>query len=404
MTDTLPVVLLDSNIRAIEGVLYSFGSRGIPVIALSSEKNPPAFHSKYVTRKYVSPPVQEEQALLDFLLNLEEKGVLLYSDDAATSFTSRNLEKLKVAGYLINVPDYQKLMRGFDKAELAKAAAECEVPVIPTVAVREFSDLQQAWQELDKPLILKPTRLAGGKFTVIRQEDELEPAFQKMKALVESPRFRHLQSGLIAQEFISYGYDDIYCCESYYTRESKPIGFLSIHKIRPNINTDGTAGGRLYAGETEKNPELENFTRKLLDHLQWTGLAHLDWLYSKKYNQYLLCEINPRLPGFSNLVTKLNFDMAYYYYADLTGREIPGFKYKDALYFEALRMPGDVTGGLFAVSKGYISFSSLWKSYLGIFKAGRPVYLDVLYRSDPMFTLVSWKNFLLHFLKRPFKK
>jgi len=403
MNNQIPVIVLDCHIRAIEGVLYSFGRRKIPVIALSPEKDPPAFYSKYVSKKYVSPAVQEEEKLLDFLINLEERGVLLYSDDAATAFTSKNAKKLKEAGFLINVPAYEKLMKGFDKAALAREAKKCGVPVIPTVEVKELNDLQSAWQELDKPIIVKPTRLAGGKFVLIKHQHEIEAAYHQMKSLVEDPRYLHLESGLIAQEYIEYGYDDIYCCESYYTRKNEPVGFLSIHKIRPNINQDGTSGGRLYAGETTRNPALEDFTKNILDTLEWNGLAHLDWLYSKKYDQYLLCEINPRLPGFSNLVTKVNFEMAYYYYADLADLEMPSFAYSEALYFEALRMPGDLTGGIYSMIKGHITPASFFNSYLQIFKNKRKVYFDVLYQKDPVFNLVSWKNFFIHLLKRPFK-
>ncbi|MGK7393550.1 MAG: hypothetical protein ACNS62_03220 [Candidatus Cyclobacteriaceae bacterium M3_2C_046] len=403
MDKPIPVIILDTNIRATEGVIYSFGSRNIPVIALSSEKNPPAFHSRYVKKKYISPKVQDEKALLDFLINLPHKGVLLYSDDASTAFTSKYKEKLLKAGYLINVPDYDKLLQGFDKAQLYLAARQCQVPAIPTVIIEKEEDLEKAWQELDKPVIIKPTRLAGGKFIMVRHKNDLLQAYQQIKRLTENPKFRHLQSGIIAQEFIEYGYDDIYCCESYYTKSHQPVGFLSIHKIRPNINPDGTSGGRLYAGETIRNQDLETYTHTILDHLNWNGFAHLDWFYSKKYQQYQLCEINPRLPGFSNLITKVNFEMAYYYYADLCDLPIPEFHYRDALYFEALRMPGDFTGGLFSIFKGHISVKSFVGSYLKIFQKNKKVYFDVLYKNDLKFNLASWLGFLFHFLKRPFR-
>ena len=401
MTKPVPVIILDCNIRATEGIIYSFGSRGIPVVALSSEKNPPAFYSKYVTQKYISPKVQDEKALLKFLLNLPVKGVLLYSDDASILFVSKNLEALKKAGYLINAPEYSKLIEGFDKGMLFEATQKCNVPTIPTVRIHQFEDIYTAWEKLDKPIIFKPTRLAGGKFTMVKEKSELEIAYNKIYDLVNDDEYKNMESEIIAQEFLEYDYDDIYCCESYYTKDNKAVGFLSIHKIRPNINKDGTAGGRLYAGETIKNKDLEYFTKTILDYLQWNGLAHLDWFYSHKYKQYLLCEINPRLPGFSNLVTKVKFDMAYYYYADLLDLPIPVFQFKKALYFEALRMPGDITGGFYAIMKGYIKFNSFIKSYLNILK--HPTYFDVLYKNDPWFNIMSWKNFLIHLLKRPFR-
>lgn len=401
--EKLPVILLDCDIRAIEGVIYSFGKRNIPIVALSSTPKPPAFYSRYVTYKYHSPAVSQEEEYLEFLLNLPHRGVLLYSDDASAAFVNKHADRLTEAAYMLNTPSRESFIKGFDKALLAKAAEESGVPVIPTIEVKTLEDLEAAWEQLDKPIILKATRLAGGKFVLIHQKEELKAAFDQLDALIKAPGYRHMESGLIAQEFIYYDYDEIYCCESFYTEKSKPTGFLSIHKIRPNINTDGTAGGRLFAGETIQNPELEKHTKALLDHLQWKGMAHLDWIWSNKHQQYLVCEINPRLPGFSNFLTKVNFEMAYSYYADLCGLPLPEPEFKKSLYFEALRMPGDITTGIYAISKGYLSLKPFVASYLKLFNFKHNVCFDILYKTDPAFTLKSWSEHFLYILKRPFR-
>ncbi len=401
--EKIPVIILDVDIRATEGVIYSFGKRKIPVVALSSVRKPPAFYSRYVTHKYLSPPVSEEEQYLQFLLDLPHRGVLLYSDDASAAFVNKYAARLSEAGYLLNSPSKESFVRGFDKASLARAADEAGVPVIPTIEVQSLQDLEEAWEQLDKPIILKATRLAGGKFVLIHKKEELQAAFKKLDALIKAPGYKHMNSGLIAQEFIYYKYDEIYCCESYYTKKSKPNGFLSIHKIRPNINSDGTAGGRLFAGETIEDEVLENHTRALLDHLEWKGMAHLDWIYSKKYRQYLVCEINPRLPGFSNFLTKVDFEMAWYYYADLCGLPLPEPRFKKSLYFEALRMPGDITTGVYAIAKGYLPLKPFVASYLKLLTFKHKVCFDIYYKSDPAFTLKSWSEHFFYILKRPFR-
>ena len=399
----IPVIVLDCDTRAIEGVIHSFGKRKIPVIALSSKHEPPAFYSRYVKYKYQSPAVSQEEEYLAFLLNLPHRGVLLYSDDASAAFVNKYADRLKENGYLLNTPESKSFEEGFDKASLARAAKETGVPVIPTIEIKSLEELEAAWEQLEKPIILKATKLAGGKFVQIHRKEELKGAFEEMDALIKSPAHRHMNSGLIAQEFIYYEYDEIYCCESYYTTDVKPVGFLSIHKIRPNINKDGTAGGRLFAGESVQDAELEKHTEALLTHLKWKGMAHLDWIYSEKYQQYLLCEINPRLPGFSNFLTKVGFEMAWFYYADLCKLPIPEPKFEKALYFEALRMPGDITTGIYAISKGYLSLKSFVASYLQLLSFKHNVCFDILYRSDPGFTLKSWSEHLSYMLKRPFR-
>lgn len=399
----VPVILLDCDIRAIEGVISSFGKKNIPIVAVSAQENTPAFRSRYITTTYQSPEVSEEDDYLAFLINLPERGVLLYSDDASASFVARHADRLRQTGFLLNIASEESFERGFDKASLAEAAQEAGVPVIPTIPVHNLQGLQAAWEQLDKPIILKATRLAGGKFELIRREDELAPAFEKMEALIHAEGYAHMHSGLIAQEFIHYAYDEIYCCESYYTSQSENCGFLSIHKIRPNINRDGTAGGRLFAGETVRDERLEAHTQRILDHLQWKGFAHLDWIYSRKYQEYLLCEINPRLPGFSNLLGKVGFDMAYYYYADLCRLPLPAYQFKKALYYEALRMPGDISTGVYAMMNGYLKPLPFLQSYLRLLSAKEDVCLDIFYGSDPAFTAACWSEQLKYLLRRPFR-
>ena len=117
----------------------------------------------------------------------------------------------------------------------------------------------------------------------------------------------------------------------------------------------------------------------------------------------MVCEINPRLPGFSNFLTKINFEMAWYYYADLCDLPMPQTRFEKSLYFEALRMPGDITTGVYAVAKGYLPLKSFVASYLKLLTFKHNVCFDILYKSDPAFTLKSWSEHFFYILKRPFR-
>jgi len=399
----IPVILLDCDLRNTEGAISTFGRRKIPIIAISSEKNPAAFRSRFLDKKYQSPNVSDEKAYLEFLLGLKERGVVVYSSDTSAEFISKYQQELISAGFLVSIADYQSFKRGFDKDKIFTECNKTKIPTIKTFEIENLNDLRTAWDEIGPPLLLKPTRLAGGRFMLITKEKDLEPVFEEMSKLIHSKEFGFKKSGLIAQEYIEYNYNDLYCCESYYSTKSQPVGFLSIRKLRPNINSDGTTGSRLFAGVTIKDKILEDYSKKLLDSLKWKGFAHIDWLYSKKYNSYLLCEINPRLPGFANFMTKNGFDMAWYYYADLVGVEIEKYEFRNALYFEALRIPGDITNGIYSIIKGHIKPWGFIRSYLLIFSFKYNVCLDVFYGNDPLLTLYKWYVFLIYLLKRPFR-
>jgi predicted ATP-grasp superfamily ATP-dependent carboligase len=399
--DLPSVILMDCEIRSIEGIISSFGKRGIKIIALTAEKdNPPGFKSKYVRYTYNTPEVREEQEYLKFLIDLPHRGVLVYSSDSGAEFVSRYKCEIQDAGYLINIPDIETFRTAFNKDSIFKVCAECGVPTMRTKDVYSIDDIYSAFEEIGLPLILKATRLAGGRYWKIKDSKDIPLAYKEMNRLIQSEEFEVKKSGLIIQEYIEHEYDEIYCCESYYSLKHVSYGFLSIQKLRPDINYDGTVGSRLFVGETIALPELELFTKRILDHLNWNGFAHLDWLYSKKHQSFLLCEINPRLPGFSNFITKIGFDMAWYYYTDLTKMDKPLYRFKRALYFEALRHPGDLTTNLLAVINGHLNVWSYIKPYVKTLTLKYTVVFDVFYGTDLSLTWENYKIAIRSIVKR----
>lgn len=390
---------MDCEHRLMQGVISSFGKRGVEVIALSAQQAPPppAFKSRFVSRTYISPDVlQDEEAYLAFLRKLPHRGVLLFSTDWAAEFTSKYQQEIREAGYLINISTYETFRKGFDKDRIFKICEACDVPTIPTMEVNTVEDIYAAAEAFGYPLLLKPTRLAGSRFQKIHRREDILPAFEAITELVGSAEFAAQESDIIVQEFIHYRLDDLYCVEAYCAMDQSRQDILTIQKIRPDINYDGSVGSRVFAGQTLQVPDLEQYSRRLLKYLGWTGIAHMDWLYSPKYDDYLLCEINPRLPGFSSFPTKIGFEMAWYYYAELTGISTPAFRFKRALYFEALRHPGDLTSNLVAVFKGHLGFWSYIKPYLKILTLRYQVVFDVFYGTDlPM----TWENYKIDLRK-----
>jgi hypothetical protein len=215
-----------------------------------------------------------------------------------------------------------------------------------------------------------------------------------MEETISRHENRSLEPRLIAQEWLDYDMEDIWCVEAYYDRYGTGKGFFPIRKIRTVIYRGGTFGSRLYAGESFPNEKIVALTRKLLDGLEWKGLAHVDWVYSRHRSEYYLTEINPRLPGFSFFPSQAGFEMAYYYYADLTGGAIICHDVKPFLYFESLRYPGDISSAISAIFRRQYSWKKLIKSYARIFTEGKPIIIDFFNISDIRMTMANIVNIM----------
>ncbi|MFP3982482.1 MAG: hypothetical protein ACLFV2_02165 [Desulfurivibrionaceae bacterium] len=396
-------ILPHCDIRAMEGIISSLGKRGIPLVGLSSNPKCIAFYSKYLTQKLVSPDPKEEAHFIKYLMDEVPRGVLLTSNDQTAVLFARHEEKLRAQGFLLNVPPLEKLLEGFDKLQCYTNAKRLGVPTAETIMIASREEAWAAAERLGFPHIIKPTRLAGGNYIRINSSADVVPAFQKMLELVKRPENRVMGANLIAQRWLNYKVDDIWCVESYYDTQGQACGFWPVRKWRTVIYKDGTYGSRLYAGECLEQSDLADLSRRLLYGLEWRGFAHLDWVYLPQEKTFCLTEINPRLPGFSLFPSRSGFEMAYYYYADLVGEGFVVPPMKSAAYFEIFRNPGDVSSTLVACLRKQYSFKKFVTSYWREFFSRRPFIVDYFERQDPVRTvrhiLRTFSSYVVDFFK-----
>jgi len=387
-------ILPNCDTRAMEGIIGSLGKRNIPIIGLSTHPGCSAFRSKYVIQRVMSPSPIDGERFLNFLIEAPFKGVLFAPDDHTAILFSENQERLAQNGFLINFPPITTLLTGFDKWRCHLEASRLGIPCAFTRLIDGPEKLDDLSRSMDYPFIIKATTLAGGNYIKVYKPEEVPDAYIKMKEAISRQENRVLNPKLIAQEWLDYDMEDIWCVEAYYDRYGTGKVFFPIKKIRTVIYRGGTFGSRLYAGESFPNEKIVNLTRTLLDGLEWKGLAHVDWVYSRNRSVYYLTEINPRLPGFSFFPSQAGFEMAYYYYADLTGGAMICREVKPYLYFESLRYPGDISSTLSAIFRRQYSWKKLIKSYARIFTEGKPIIIDFFNISDIRMTMANIVNMM----------
>lgn len=388
----LPAILLDCDIRAMEGIIAPLGRRGIPIIGLSTKHDCPAFHSRYLRRRVTSPAAADEEAFISFLSRLEDRGVLYPSDDLTTVVLARQQRRLEGVGFRLNVPPEEVLQVGFDKWRCHQESERLGIPVPATRLIEGPDALEEAAATVGYPLIIKGTTLAGGVYRRVQEPAGLRQALGWMCRVVDDPVNRGRRARLIVQEWLDYEMEDIWSVETVYRKDGRPVGFFSVRTIRTVVFPDGTYGSRVYAGESVDNPVFEAITERLLTRLGWRGFAKVDWVYSRRNDRYYLTEINPRLPGFSALPWKARFDMAYYYYADLMGLPIDPPRPRHVFYFELLRYPGDLSSALSTIVRGQYSVGQLLRSYARAITGRKPVAIDYLDWRDLGMTLANLRS------------
>jgi len=384
------VLILDCHLRSQEGVLESLYSAGYHSIGLSWDISCPAFSSRFLHEKILSPRLEDcTKTYVEFLLSLPQRGIILISNDLSAMTVSRYKDVLEPAGFKLLIADIKKLEAAFDKWQCFNNAAACDVKAPKSALVSTIHEAKAVWSSLRMPVILKPTRLAGGNYVKLSAIQDLEAAWAKV-SVYNSENPEH-QSQVILQEWLSYDITDMWSCETVYSKNSLGVGFYSIQRIRSSLDRDtGNFTSRLFAGEYKKNPRLEEITKRLLDSLNWVGLAHVEYMYVAEEDEYYLAEINPRLPGYSYFPSSAGFHLAKYY-CDLALNhvvEITG-EFKPAVYFESFRYPGDLSEGLYHLLKRNLRWGPFIKSYGKLFSFNTIKVVEPIRCKDYRF---SWKS------------
>ena len=386
------VFLMDCEQRCSEGIIYSLATKGFLVIALSPERLFPARFSSYVHDWVQSPKLENGfEAYFKFLCYLKRKGVIVPSGDLSVKFLSSFKDRLHEKGFLVNVPDPETLHRLFDKWECNQLCEELGVPVARSALARDAAEAHNAASSMDWPLIVKPTSLAGGNYAKVQSQDELKTAFNALSGTVNRDTFKLHESEVLIQEWIDLRMSDNWSCDLFFDRKGDLVDSVTIQRIRTSLSESGLPTSRLYCGEIRENEVLTKRTHDLLRQQNWKGFAHVEYIFCRKRNDYVLTEVNPRLPGYSYLLSASGHEQAYFYSADLfeVPFDVKTTKNIDAqYYFEALRYPGDISDGIVNSWRGYLRFNEIMRSYLKAARSPKRTVVDYFNSRDLRLTVM----------------
>jgi Carbamoyl-phosphate synthase L chain, ATP binding domain len=396
---------MDCELRTAEGIIFTLGRSGFQTIGLCYKVNFPAKRSKYLKKAVLSPELGVSFVVyLEFLMNLPFRGVIIPSTDLSVMFLSRYQNELKEAGFLLSVPELNVLEEVFDKASCNIICGEIGIPAAKTFLVASAEDVLLRIKDISWPVIVKPTRLAGGGYIRAESEAELVAAYKTQEKIINHPSTKSHQSQIVIQQWIESTMTDNWSCDVFYDKNGKIQDYVTAQRLRTSLNSNGTPTSRFLAGELINNEILLANTRKILEYKNWVGFAHVEFIYSKSTGEYILTEVNPRLPGYSFMHSMSGHEQAVYYASDLFGISYePAGLLEGVTYFQTLRYPGDITEGFINIHRGFITPCSLFGSYYKAFRSDSKVIIDHFNKHDLRMTISIFTNSIVEFISKTFK-
>lgn len=295
----MKILLLDAANQNTLAITRHMGKGGHEIHLVGYQQESLAFYSKYVTRKYIfADPRRDEGSYIKSILQLlesEKFGMIMPVGFKSYQICSRHREEIRKYTRLIITSD-ENINLAVSKQQTYDCAARIGIPIPGTYRVQRADDIKGL--PLKFPVVIK-SPFESGK-NVVAYASDFDEVMRKFNAMcsIENLKFPDLP---LIQEYIKgdgYGFFAMYM-------NGKCVRYFMHHRIREYPVT----GGASVCAEGFYDEVLKQEGMKLLDHLQWEGVAMVEFKKDIHDGKYKLMEINPKLWGSLELaiVSGINF-------------------------------------------------------------------------------------------------
>jgi len=319
----LRVLVFDGNARSSLAVTRSLGRAGAPVTVAAPTRRSLAGVSRFASARMLLPDPEEnpdryEEALREEALRWE--GALwLPMTDASLTVVSGARDDL--SGVILPFPGREALDLAWDKGRLLGRAAEAGVLSPATHSPESADEVRDLAPRLTYPVVLKPRftcfrDAAGfrrGTVSYVRDAKALPGAWEEENGRVPRP--------LIQERIAGHGMGVFVLAD-----RGKVVARFAHRRLREKPPTGGVSVLR----ESIPFPDLlRRPVDRLMEALEWFGVAMVEFRVDARDGKPYLMEINPRFWGSLQLAIDAGVDFPLLLYRLVQGERVaPTEKYR----------------------------------------------------------------------------
>jgi len=257
--------------------------------------------------------------LLQLLIskNLEGRKTIIFpTNDQMVGFLADNYNVLS-RKYVLSISEKEITDIAFNKRKTYEAAHAAGVPYPVSYYPDSFDELQALESKLIYPVILKPAvmfcfyKKAGKKVFFCDSKESLFENYWKAIQIIAPEE-------VIIQEMLPGGAPCLYSFASYASK-GKVKGSFIANRIRQKPMDFGVA---TTFARTVVNEKVSLLARKFLEHINYSGLSEVEFMFDVRVNEYKLIEINPRTWKWHTMSNKVGINLIKMLIDDYDGKEI----------------------------------------------------------------------------------
>jgi len=299
-----PVALvLDGHLRHAVDIVRSLGQRGWSIDILTAKPRPPAGYSRYVRDSF----------LFDFGASLPSEGlrivrglvesrgypVVLAAGLDGTGFLARHREDLRQFTRIV-AASAEAFSAAEDKQATIMVAESVGVAVPKTLAPETPDELEQCalWAY---PVVVK-ARGGQGRFAYANSFDELLHAHRRI-AMQRGSVGADAEPLPLVQEYIAgTGHGYFALCDD---------GRVLASFMHQRVREVPPSGGPSSMARSFADRALEDAGKRVLEALEWSGVAMVEFKRETRTGRYVLIEVNPKFWGSLGLAIAAGVDFPW---------------------------------------------------------------------------------------------
>ncbi len=295
-------------------ICRSLAHRGVRVITADSIRPAMTSFSRYSSGHFVYPSPMQRPA--DFVAHLASKArehgaSLVIPSHEETFVLAQHRRALEEQGISVPVTDYDTILKAHDKAQSGPMARDLGIPTPRTWHPATAEEVSAIAREAEFPLVIKLRKGRGSiGLAYVRSAAELETVFRTTVAEfgLGPGRYPLVQQWIDGNGVgVSMLYD-----------RGQPRATFTHLRLREYPTTGGTSVERI----SIRCPEAEECARRLLSHLNWHGVAMVEFRIDRRSQKPYFLEINPRFWGSLNQAVQSGVDFPHLLYQIAIGQQI----------------------------------------------------------------------------------
>jgi predicted ATP-grasp superfamily ATP-dependent carboligase len=295
----MKILVTDGDYKHTLGIVRSLGSKGLRVSVLARKHGELATRSKFCADVEFRPEltIANCASVVSEILRGKRHDLVIPVGYATTLALARKKKEIASLSRM-ETAEFAQIELAADKKRVRERALELGLHAPETVYPGSFREAREWADALEYPLILKPVVESLAK--AIRRVDSRA----EMLAALEALESLNPQDVPMLQRFIA-GYG----CGLFALYQRGVCKRIFMHR---RIRENPPEGGGSCCAESFYDPALQEAGTRLLDSMNWHGVAMVEFRYDVAQKKYMLLEVNPKFWGSLDLALCAGVDFPHY--------------------------------------------------------------------------------------------